>query len=774
MADNTTTYTTIIETQVTGGDQVQDLGEKVKNSDEKFESLRAQIRKTTVAMQALADQGKTNTKEFEDLRNELDDLNDAQEKVAFQAGQFDDQLASLPGPLGAVGQGIQSFNEGLNKFSTGFKVAFGVVGLIVSAFFALKESLSRTEEGQKKLTQITESFTKIMNGLFAIIEPIAMALADMVIKLLSSKEVMNALSKTAGVLGGVLSGLLGTLFQIGKFIVGTLINNFKALIGVAMGAGKVIKGVFTFDWDSIKAGAEQAFTAVKDAAVSQVENAKGLVKGVTKAVVDGYDAAEKGFKTGSARLTELEKKNAEEKKKAAEEAAKKAEEARKAALEAKLKDLETEDKLDEARLNKMKEIALAAAKTEEEKLKVEEAFTKKSYEMKRKDIEDKQKLYGKNTNEYKAYQAELINLDANYVKESANLRKQKEENDKKALEKLLADAQSFNDKIAQIGLDALKDETLKAEVAREQKRNKDKEALMKDAEFLKLTVEEQNGFLRQLEKGFQNDIAKIREDARVKENEKKVKALDDELRLLELTGQSLLADTKAYFENRAAVLDAAELKELAKLDITEREKLAIKEKYSKLRQQLDDDEIASYGRIASQTVDALAKVTGALAASYDEDAKKSKEAFETRKKLQKATAIMSAASGIIQILTQPSTLPSPFDWIVKGINAVALGISTAVQIKNINATQFEGGGSTPTTSVSQGASSAPAVSLPKLEQVGVPSIQGTQGGTNPTQQLADTLSARTEKPIKAYVVSGDVTSQQALDRRTTVAATFGG
>ena len=773
-ADNTTTYTTIIETQVTGGDQVQDLGEKVKNSDEKFESLRAQIRKTTVAMQALADQGKTNTKEFEDLRNELDDLNDAQEKVAFQAGQFDDQLASLPGPLGQVGQGIQSFNEGLNKFSTGFKVAFGVVGLIVSAFFALKESLSRTEEGQKKLTQITESFTKIMNGLFAIIEPIAMALADMVIKLLSSKEVMNALSKTAGVLGGVLSGLLGTLFQVGKFIVGTLINNFKALIGVAMGAGKVIKGVFTFDWESIKAGADQAFSAVKDAVVSQVDNAKGLVKGVTKAVVDGYDAAEKGFKTGSVRLTELEKKNAADKKKAAEEAAKAAEEARKKALEDKLKALDTEDKLDEARLNKLKEVALAEAKTEEDKLKVEEAFTKKSYEMKRQDILDKQKLYGENTNEYKGYQAELINLEANYVKDSANLRKQKEDNDKKALEKQLADIQSFNDKIAQIGLDALKDETLKAEVAREQKRNKDKEALMKDTEFLKLTTEEQNGFLRQLEKGFQNDIAKIREDARVKENEKKVKALDDELRLLELTGQSLLADTKAYFENRAAVLDAAELKELAKLDLTEREKLAIKEKYSKLRQQLDDDEVASYGRIASATIDALGKVTSALASSYDEDAKKSKEAFETRKKLQKATAIMSAASGIIQILTQPSTLPSPFDWIVKGINAVALGISTAVQIKNINATQFEGGGSTPTTSVSSGAGATPAVSLPKLEQVGVPSIQGTQGGTNPTQQLADTLSARTEKPIKAYVVSGDVTSQQALDRRTTVAATFGG
>jgi hypothetical protein len=72
----------------------------------------------------------------------------------------------------------------------------------------------------------------------------------------------------------------------------------------------------------------------------------------------------------------------------------------------------------------------------------------------------------------------------------------------------------------------------------------------------------------------------------------------------------------------------------------------------------------------------------------DEEAKTSEEAFEKRKKLQKATALLSAASGLVQILTQPSVLPSPFDWIVKGINAVALGIATAVNIKKIDAVKF--------------------------------------------------------------------------------------
>jgi hypothetical protein len=44
---------------------------------------------------------------------------------------------------------------------------------------------------------------------------------------------------------------------------------------------------------------------------------------------------------------------------------------------------------------------------------------------------------------------------------------------------------------------------------------------------------------------------------------------------------------------------------------------------------------------------------------------------------------------------------------------------------------------------------------------------------NPTQQIGETLGAA-QKPIRAYVVSGDVSSQQALDRRTSRAATFTG
>ena len=93
--------------------------------------------------------------------------------------------------------------------------------------------------------------------------------------------------------------------------------------------------------------------------------------------------------------------------------------------------------------------------------------------------------------------------------------------------------------------------------------------------------------------------------------------------------------------------------------------------------------------------------------------------------------------------------------------------------------------SSSSTSISTASTAPPAVKLPTIESKGAPTVEGTQGGQNPTRQLAETLANRTdrmvttleannERPIKTYVVSGDVTSQQALDRRTTRAATFSG
>jgi hypothetical protein len=113
-------------------------------------------------------------------------------------------------------------------------------------------------------------------------------------------------------------------------------------------------------------------------------------------------------------------------------------------------------------------------------------------------------------------------------------------------------------------------------------------------------------------------------------------------------------------------------------------------------------------------------------------------------------------------------------WVTINTISAALSIASTVasaakSIQQINSAASQagvtggGGGS---------AASAPSIPAPRVSGTAAPEIQ-TAGGQNPNTQLAETLG-RASSPIKAYVVSGDVSSQQALDRRTSRAATFSG
>lgn len=199
MAENTTTYTAIIEAEVTGGEDVKKLGDDTQETEVKFKSLKSQIRETTVALQKLEDEGKATGKEFEDLRAKLDDLNDTQDRATFKAGQFDDQLSSLPGPLGQIGGGLRTLGESFNKFGTTLTVSLGIVGLLVAAFFAIKEALTKTEEGTALLSQATTALNKIMAPFFALLEAVGTAVLPILIKGLDALG--SVLNKVAGFFG---------------------------------------------------------------------------------------------------------------------------------------------------------------------------------------------------------------------------------------------------------------------------------------------------------------------------------------------------------------------------------------------------------------------------------------------------------------------------------------------------------------------------------------------------------------------------------------------
>jgi hypothetical protein len=146
--------------------------------------------------------------------------------------------------------------------------------------------------------------------------------------------------------------------------------------------------------------------------------------------------------------------------------------------------------------------------------------------------------------------------------------------------------------------------------------------------------------------------------------------------------------------------------------------------------------------------------------------------FEKSKGVQKAAVIAESAIGIAKMiisnkLANIAALATPQAIATSGaaaapviaMNNISTGIGIAANIAaTAKALSTLGGGSAPSGSVGGGGATAPTMSAPQFNVVG-------QSGVN---QLA-TLN---QQPIQAYVVSGQVTSQQALDRNRLENATL--
>lgn len=172
MADNTTTYTAIIDTQVKGAEEVGDLGDKAEETAGAFVKLQLQIRKTQKDLQEAAAAG--DKVKFNKLRAQLDDLEDGLEKVQFQSKQFEDQLSSLPGPAGQAGGAIKGIGDAFKMMLANPVVA--VIAAIAGALILMKKSLESTAEGQKTLNRLSQGFSSILGPILAIVEKVAVPL----------------------------------------------------------------------------------------------------------------------------------------------------------------------------------------------------------------------------------------------------------------------------------------------------------------------------------------------------------------------------------------------------------------------------------------------------------------------------------------------------------------------------------------------------------------------------------------------------------------------
>ncbi len=128
------------------------------------------------------------------------------------------------------------------------------------------------------------------------------------------------------------------------------------------------------------------------------------------------------------------------------------------------------------------------------------------------------------------------------------------------------------------------------------------------------------------------------------------------------------------------------------------------------------------------------------------------------KALASAQALINTYLGVTEVLKQESTLPSPFDVIVKVANVATILASGLAAVKNINSvpvsttgTASGGGGG-----INQTAAQPPAIDIGgAVEAATAPESQGVQS------------------TVRAYVLTGDVNSSQEADARLNKRRTLG-
>ena len=190
--------------------------------------------------------------------------------------------------------------------------------------------------------------------------------------------------------------------------------------------------------------------------------------------------------------------------------------------------------------------------------------------------------------------------------------------------------------------------------------------------------------------------------------------------------------------------------------------MAAKRKKAEEEKALDDARKAR----EEQSIQAAYNVLNTIANLSELFAGKSRKSQERAFKIQKAVSISTALIDTYKSATSAyqSLAGVPVVGPALGIAAAAAAVTAGLaNVKKIAAQKFDGGGGAMSASASSGGgggSTGAGSITPSFNLVG-------QGSENPLKQFD------TQQPVKAYVVSNEVTSQQALDRNIVKNATFG-
>lgn len=727
------------------------------------------------------------SEEFKKLTQQINDTEDALNTARAGAGNLAEVLGEIPGPIGDIGGKLGGTIANLKQFSS-IKISD-----IKGSFTELGKDLGDTAKQFSNLTGITKVYTTIQGGLSKAFTAFGVSSKAASVAARGFGAALTATGVGALVVG---LGLLITNFDkvkeavlrlipgladVAKFI-GNLINKVTDFIGVTSEAERNLEQFRktsertneTLD-NQIKileaqGGQEDKIYAKKKERVNnELEVLRQSLK-VKGKLTDEEAKQFRDLKTQGEVLdaAETKRKNdiaAEDKKR---RDAKSQQEADKRKQKA-----DADKKAAEAELDQIKENANAARLT---------LLSERD-----RDIAVVNDKYAKQIELAKKYNKDTAQLEAARDKELKDLRDKFNKEDEDQLKE-------YNQKILQIKIAAILDDTERQKREREAQYQTELADLEADKEFIKKSEAEKGEIRKALKQAFDNDINKLDEENNQKAIERANKLKDLELNLAQLKAQTLA-------EQRAAEIAAVEEDyrrriELAKGNAAEIEALEalkaanidkIKQDYDKKE---DERRKANTDKTIQQvqaTLSVLSDVANAIGAVFEMQQQKElkaaegnaakqeeirKKYFEKQKKVQIANAIIQTIQSAISAFASLAPIPvvGPALGAVAAAAALVAGYANVQKIKNTTYEGASGGGG---GGAGAGAGGGNAPQFNAAPSLAAPQIQ-TGGAQNPSSQIAQTVASAQNRPVRAYVVSGDISSQQALDRRTSAAATFSG
>ena len=266
------------------------------------------------------------------------------------------------------------------------------------------------------------------------------------------------------------------------------------------------------------------------------------------------------------------------------------------------------------------------------------------------------------------------------------------------------------------------------------------------------------------------------EDKRIAEEEAAAKKLAEEeaaalaeqaeadrkAQLREIEQQLDLEDIENAYEKarqEMAIQEEQALAELELLGATEAQKQRVRDSFAKKKKKLDKDEAAFGEKMAEAEADAK---MGLAADAFASIAQLAGENSAVGKAAAAAATAINTYQGASKALAE---LPPPFSYIAAATTVVA-GLA---QVKNIMSTKLPQG-----DGASGGArSSGISVSAPSAASVDPnAAIEAASQGQEINRQIGLDQDAQANQPVKAYVVSEEVSSSQEANKKINELATL--